>query len=146
MVEIQEEAVFPAPREALWKLLSAHLDDAAISRIHPLLKSQKTVSQSGTETILDRWTDVRGKVLRSRWKVTARTPELYRWEILDGDGPWTPGSYVENVYSAVASGTQIRSRGALKISVLPFFLPQKSIIRKVLDQLDSEDLAFLRSQ
>lgn len=138
--------MFPAPRDAIWKLLNAHLDDSAISRIHPLLKAQKTISQSGSEIVMDRWTDVRGKVLRSRWKVTVRPPDLYRWEIVDSEGPWTTGNFVENAYVDVPGGTQVRTRGELKISVLPFFLPQKSLIHKVLDQLDSEDLVFLRAQ
>jgi hypothetical protein len=145
-LEIHEEAVFPVMREAIWKLLAAHLDDAAISRIHPLLTAQKTISRDDSQVLLDRWTNVRGKVLRSRWKVTVRPPELYRWDIVEGEGPWTPGNFIENTYASVDSGTQVRSRGDLKISVVPFFLPQKSLIRRVLDQLDSEDLAFLRTQ
>jgi hypothetical protein len=145
-VEIQEEGVFPVARDAIWKLLDAHLDDSVIGRIHPLLKGQKTISRSSSVVLVDRWTDVRGKVLKSRWKVTVRPPDLYRWEIVDGEGPWTSGNYVENSYEVVSGGTRVRTRGELKINVVPFFVPQKSLIRKVLDQLDNEDLAFLRVQ
>jgi hypothetical protein len=142
-MEIREEGVFPVPRDSIWKLLDAHLDDGAIGRIHPLLKGQKTISRSSSEALVDRWTDVRGKVLRSRWKVTLRSPDLYRWEIVDGEGPWATGNFLENTYEVVPKGTLVRTRGELKIRVLPFFIPQKALIRNVLDQLDTEDLAFL---
>jgi hypothetical protein len=141
MVAFEDEGVFPAPLDALWTLLEAHLDDERIHAIHPLVLTQQTVSRSETEAILERTIDARGRSMRSKWKITYRRPDVYRWEVVESEGPWKVGTYVENRYAPVPGGTRVRSRGDLKISVLPFFLPQKPVIRRVLDQLDAEDIA-----
>lgn len=145
MVAYRDDTVFPAPSDVLWKLLDAHMDDARIHQIHPLVLSQQTLSRSGPETILQRTIDARGKSLRSKWKVTYNRPTTARWEVLESEGPWTPGSYVENRYSLAPGGTLIQSQGELKISVLPFFLPQKMVIRSVFEKLHDEDVAASKS-
>ncbi len=141
MVAYKDEGVFPVPPDVLWNLIQSHLDDQTISRIHPLVLSQQTVSRTDSEAIVDRTIDARGKPMRSKWRVTYHRPDSYRWEVLDGEGPWAVGSYLENRYSPAPGGTLIHSRGDLKITVIPFFLPQRSIIRRVLGDLDTEDLA-----
>ena len=83
--------------------------------------------------------------MRSRWKITYRPPQMARWEILESEGPWAPGSYIESAYSAAPGGTLIHSHGDLRIKVLPFFMPQKSTIRKVLDTIYDEDIAYVRA-
>ncbi|HZY70024.1 MAG TPA: SRPBCC family protein [Thermoplasmata archaeon] len=145
MLQYEEEEVFPAPPEKLWQLLRIHLDDARIGQIHKLILSQKTVRQSGDETVVDRTIDARGKHLRSSWKYTVRAPEFFRWEVVDGDGPWTPGSFIESRYAAAPGGTRITSRGELKIKVLPFIIPQRGIILGVLGDIENEDVAFARN-
>jgi hypothetical protein len=144
MVSYAEVGLFPVTPDALWELLRAHLDDTRIHGIHPLVLTQQTVARSGPETIVDRTIDVRGKPMRSRWKITYMAPDSARWDVVESEGPWAAGSYIENRYSAVPGGTRIQTRGELKISVLPFFLPQKPLVRRVLDQLDREDLAALK--
>jgi hypothetical protein len=144
MVAYEDESVFPASSEVLWKLLARHNDDSAIHQIHPLVLTQRTLSHAGADTIVERTVNARGKSLRSQWKITHRAPGMSRWEVLEGEGPWAPGSFVENRYSSVPGGTRVQTRGDLKITVLPFFLPQKPVIRRVLAQLDIEDLAALR--
>lgn len=141
MVAYEEEGVFAAPIDNVWRLLQAHLDDSRIHSIHPLILNQRTLSGSGPDTMVERTIDVRGKPMRSKWKVTPRPPESYRWEVVESEGPWAPGTFIENRYSTVSGGTRIQTRGELRISVLPFFIPQKSTIRKVLNKLDEEDLA-----
>jgi hypothetical protein len=141
MVLYEDVGDFPAASEALWTLLQAHLDDERIHSIHPLVLTQQTLSRSGSETIVERTIDARGKSMRSKWKITYLPPEVARWEIVESEGPWKAGTYLENRYSPVPGGTRVRSRGELKISVLPFFLPQKPVIHRVLDQLDAEDIA-----
>jgi hypothetical protein len=143
MVAYEDGGVFPAPPEAVWSLLQAHLDDERIHSIHPLVQTQQTISRSESETIVERTIDARGKSMRSKWKITHRRPEVARWEIVESEGPWKAGTYLENSYSPAPGGTRIRSRGDLKISVLPFFLPQMPVIRRVLDQLDAEDIAAI---
>jgi hypothetical protein len=145
MVTYEYRGVFPAPRDRVWALLNAHMDDGVIGRIHHLIKSQHTVSRSNGGSIVDREIDARGKVMRSRWKLEYRPPDFSRWEVVDSVGPWAPGTYVENRYSDDPAGTMIETKGDLKISVLPFFLPQKSMVRRVLDTVDSEDQAYLRT-
>jgi hypothetical protein len=142
MVAYEDETVFPAPRDRVWKLLDAHLDDKTIGSIHHLIKAQSTVSRSGPDSVVDRTIDARGRLLRSRWKITYRPPDLARWEILDSEGPWAKGTYIENTYSDVPGGTMIHGRGDMQISVLPFFLSQKRTINKVFADIHAEDLAF----
>jgi hypothetical protein len=144
MVEYQDTGIFPQPLDRLWTLLRAHREDGTIASIHPLIRSQKTVSRTDTESVVDRVIHVRGKGMGSRWRLTYRPPEFARWEILESEGPWTSGSYIESAYTPDPEGTRIRSRGELKIKVLPFFLPQGRIIRKVLGTIEDEDLTFLR--
>lgn len=141
MVVYEDDGVFPATPEIVWTLLQAHLDDERIHSIHPLVLTQHTLSRLGSETIVERTIDARGKSMRSKWKITYLPPEVARWEIVESEGPWAVGSYIENRYAPVPGGTRIRTRGDLKISVLPFFLPQKSMIRRVFDQLNAEDIA-----
>jgi hypothetical protein len=50
------------------------------------------------------------------------------------------GSRSDNAYSEAPGVTRIRTRGDLKISVLP----QKSIIRRVFTTIENEDLAYAR--
>jgi hypothetical protein len=145
MVEYDGELVLPFPRERIWKLLVDHLDDTLVTRIHPLIKRQRTISKDGDLTVLERTIDARGKLLTSEWRVTARPPDLYRWEILTSQGPYSPGSWLENTYVTEAGGTRVRTRGSLRISVLPFFLPQRSFINRVFDAIDTEDENYLRS-
>lgn len=144
MVAYEEEWVFPAPKDVVWKLLDAHLDDATISVIHPLVRSQKTVRRTEEEIVFDRVIDVRGKLMDSRWKVTYHRPYSARWDIVGGKGPWAPGSYLENTYSDAPGGTSVRTRADMTISVLPFFMSQKRNVAKVLEGIDAQDMAFLR--
>jgi hypothetical protein len=143
MVESEESDLFPAPRDRLWKLLDAHMDDSMIGRIHPLITSQKTLSKNGDETVLQRTIDVRGKLLTSQWKLTLRPPEFWKYEILASEGPWSEGGSVESRYTEAPGGTMIQSRIKLQINVLPFFLPQRLTARRILNDIDREDRAFL---
>ncbi|MCI4365842.1 MAG: SRPBCC family protein [Thermoplasmata archaeon] len=144
MIEYEEEDLFPFPRDRVWTLLTAHLDDSMITKIHPLVRSQKTLSRSGEDTVVQRSIDVRGKLMNSQWKVTLRPPEYARYEILSSEGPWSEGSTVESQYSDGAGGTLIRSRVRAHIKVLPFFLPQKMMTKSVLKGIDQQDRAFLQ--
>jgi hypothetical protein len=144
MVDYQDEQLFPFPRDRVWKLLQDHLDDSLISRIHPLVKQQRTISKSGDSTVVDRTIDARGKLLASQWRVTARPPDYFRWEILASHGPYATGGWMEHTYTDEGAQTRIRSRGNLTISVLPFFLPQRTFVRRVLDMIDDEDQRYLR--
>jgi hypothetical protein len=143
MVEYEESDLFPFPRDRLWKLLQAHNDPATIGRIHPLIQRQSIVAQNGDETTLRRSIAIRGKSLTSDWRITFRPPDLSKYEILSSEGPWSEGSSVENHYSDNPVGTMIRSRIKLHIKVLPFFLPQKAMARRILNNIDREDRAFL---
>ena len=144
MVEYSEEGIFPFPRERLWKLLDAHLDDDQIGHIHPLIRSQKTLRRSANEVLVERIIDARGKLLTSQWKHTVRPPDFFRYEIVSGDGPYAPGSFIETQYSDAPGGTRMRTHVKVHITVLPFFLPQKTVLRRVLTDLDREDEEYLR--
>jgi hypothetical protein len=143
MVEYVDDSVFPRPRAVVWELLNAHLDDAKIGKIHHLISTQKTVRREGNETTVERWIDVRGKAMRSIWKLTYHPPDQARWEVVDSQGPWAPGSFIENTYTEDPAGTRIQTKGDLRINVLPFFMSQRSNVRKVLETVHTEDLAYL---
>jgi hypothetical protein len=145
MVGYRDDELFPHPRARVWQLLEAHVDDATISRIHPLILRQKTVGKSGDETTVDRTIKAGRREVHSRWKITMRPPDFARWEILGGTGPYASGSWIENTYAEEATQTRIRSHGEVKISVVPFFVPQGRIVRGVFDTVGAEDQAFLRS-
>ena len=140
----ESDEVFPYPREAVWRLLRDHTDDTLISRIHPLILTQRTVARSEGSATVDRTIDARGRSLASQWRYTYRAPDQLRWEVVSGTGPYAPGSWMENRYSDAPGGTRIQSRGELKISVLPFLLPQRPFLRRVLDSIDAEDQRYLR--
>ncbi len=144
MVAYEFDQLFPFPRDRLWKLLNDHLDDQLITKIHPLVKESRTVSREGHTTVFDRKIDARGKILTSQWRVTAKPPDSFRWEIVTSEGPYASGSWMESHYAEESGGTRIRSGGDLKITVLPFFIPQGPIIRRVFDDIDAEDQAYLR--
>ena len=145
MADVAFDDVFPAPLERVWRLLEDHRRDDLIPRIHPLLRRQTTLQSGEPESIVERVIDARGHLLTSRWKLTFRPPELYRWDIVSGDGPWEPGSFLESRYSETSGGTRIVSHGRLRISVLPFPLPQGWFVRRVLSDIDKEDRAHLAS-
>lgn len=144
MVEYSDEDFIEAPRSVVWKLLADHLDDAKLPTIHPLVRSQTTLRRTENETIVDRVIEVRRKPKRSRWKITTRPPESYRWEVLESEGPWTPGSYLELTYAEAPKGTRVLARGDLTIQDLPFLLSQARTIRTVLNDIRTEDVWFLR--
>jgi hypothetical protein len=143
MVAFREDGVFPVPRGLLWKLLEAHQDDAKIPTIHPLVLAQTTIERGVPESLVDRTIDVRGRPLRSRWKLTYRPPDLSRWEVVESEGPWAVGSFLENAYSEDPAGTRIVTRGDLRILGLSFFLPQGFVARRILRDIDDQDLAYL---
>jgi Polyketide cyclase / dehydrase and lipid transport len=144
MVAYESDQLFPFPRDRVWKLLNDHLDDALISNIHPLIKQSRTISRDANAVVLERTIDARGKLLTSQWRVTARPPDTFRWDIIASNGPYAVGSWMESTYTEQGGNTRIRSRGDLKISILPFLIPQRPVIRRVLDDIDSEDQAYLR--
>jgi len=143
MVAYEDQVLISAPQDIIWRLLNDHLDDKKISTIHPLVQSQTTVSRTGSEIVVDRVIDVRRKMMKSRWKITYQPPEKGRWEIVESEGPWAPGSYVDVSYAEVPGGTQVSAHGDLMISVLPFFLSQKRTVARVLTDIHIEDLNFL---
>ncbi|HYK93028.1 MAG TPA: hypothetical protein VEY07_03175 [Thermoplasmata archaeon] len=143
MVAYLDETRFPASRSDVWRLLDAHLDDSTISKIHPLIQAQRTIATEGDSRTVQRTIDARGKMLASTWKITYRRPEWSRWEVVASDGPWAPGSYVETQYRDAGEATLLSTKGDLRISVLPFLIPQRGVIRRVMDDVDAEDRAYL---
>jgi len=144
MVEYRDDTLFPFSVDRVWKLLQDHVDDSLIVRIHPLVKQQRTVTRHGDTIVADRTIDARGKLLDSQWQFTIRPPGLFRWEVLSGNGPYATGSWMEYTYSPESNGTRIGMRGSVKIIVLPFFIPQRPVLRRVFDALDAEDQNYLR--
>jgi len=144
MVAYEDDDVIEAPRAVVWKLLEDHLNDAKIVEIHPLIQSQKTVERSGNTIVLDRVIDVRRKMKKSRWKLTYEVPDRARWEVVESEGPWTVGSYLDLTYTEAGKTTRIHAKGDLTIIGLPFFLSQARTIQSVMNDIHTEDVFFLR--
>ena len=143
MKEYRDDGIINAPLSSVWTLINSHLDDAAIHAIHPECLEQTTESRGSPDSVVNRVIDVRGRPMKSRWKLTLRPPNFYRWEIVGGEGPWQTGTYVESTFSEAPGGTRIVTNGSLYISVLPFFLPQGVMIRRILAQIEAQDEARL---
>ena len=144
MVAYEDDDVIEAPRAVIWQLIQEHLDDAKIVEIHPLVLSQKTLSHTERETVVERVIDVNRKPKTSRWKLIHEPPVRFRWEILESEGPWTPGDFLEITYLEEGKRTRVHARGELTIQNLPFFLKQPRTIARVLEDLRTEDVFWLR--
>jgi hypothetical protein len=142
MAEYAEEGVFPISRDQLWRFIDQHSDPQTVVQIHPDIASQTVVSQNGDELVVDRGLRFRKAILHSKWKLTARRPDSYAWEILDGEGPILAGSRMLNTYTEVNGGTKITSQGEVRILKVPGFLT-KRVIRGVFRDIDRQDRAFL---
>ncbi len=142
MVRYADETVIPVAGDRLWRLLDLHRQDGHIMRIHPDVVSQQTLSQGPGEYVVKRGVKVIRKLVSSSWKVTYSTPNQFRWEILDGNGPWTQGSYLSNQYSDAPGGTLVKSEGDLTVVGIPGFL-QNRIVRSALNRIHDEDVEFL---
>jgi hypothetical protein len=141
MVEYTDGSIVPFPRDQLWKLLDAHWDDTTITQIRPLVRTQKTLSQSPNERVVERTVDARGKLVTSQGEINLRPPEYVRSEIISGNGPYEPGTVVETTYSDAPGGTHLQTHVKGRISVPPFILPQKLFFRRVWEDIDKEDEA-----
>jgi len=144
MVVYEDEELISAPREVVWKLLRDHLDERKVVEIHPLIRSQTTVSRTDAEAVLDRTIDVNRKPVRSRWKISFHPPGSARWELLESEGPWAKGSYLDLTYTELPWGTRVHARGDLSIAPRPFFLSAERAVAIALNDIHTEDVAFLR--
>jgi len=144
MVAYADDDRIDAPRTVVWKLLMDHLDDVKVVDIHPLIRTQTTVERSDRGAVLDRVIDVERKLRKSRWKLLYAPPERWRWEILESEGPWTPGSYLELSYAEESKATRVRARGELSFVKLPLLSSQERTVRRALEDLWTEDVFFLR--
>ncbi|MGA7922843.1 MAG: hypothetical protein WCA77_02570 [Thermoplasmata archaeon] len=143
MVEYSDEGVFPLARPALWKFLEMHTDSAAITQIHPDILQQELVSRADSAVVVDRRIRARKKQLTSRWKFTSQPPDLLRWEIIGGEGPMAPGSWLANTYSEAPGGTLVRTQGEVNILGVPGFL-QRRIVRNAMHDIDHQDLGYVQ--
>lgn len=125
----------------LWTFLDRHVSPE-ISRIHPEILAQKVVSSSGRRTIFQRTIEVQDKRFSSTWRITIERPRAMRWEIVEGDGPWAPGTWLDNSYTESHEKVKVRSVGELELVGVPSAL-QTKIIRTVLDQVSAQDRTYL---
>lgn len=143
MPHYEDEETIPVDLAKLWSFLDRHTTPE-ISRIHTEILAQDIVSASAQETVMKRTIDMRGKQVHSTWKITVARPTMTKWEILEGDGPWAPGSWLENTYTEVNGQVKVRSVGELKVVGVPFFL-QKKVLHMVLDHVSEQDHSFLKA-
>jgi hypothetical protein len=145
MVRLVEEGLFPYPRPTLWKFLDLHTRDDLIHEIHPGVLEQRTLRHKGEEFLFARTLNARGKYRAVKWRITSKAPDWLRWEITEApEGPMTPGSYVMNRYSEAPGGTHVATEIEITVRGVPGFL-QRRVVRRVLDDIDAEDLAYLKA-
>ena len=154
MVRVEVEGVIPIPRDTLWKVLALHLNDATISKIHPSILSQKTISQEGTRsyqdltlseiTTVEREVITAGRKWKCTWRIKVSPPEEYRFEVLASSGVLAAGSYIRNTYSDSPMGTRIVTVGEMHPMGIPRFL-QGWLVRRRLNRADKEDIEYLKN-
>ena len=123
MVSYESDQLFPFPRERVWKLLNDHLDDAMITKIHPLVQQSRTISRDSNSVVFERMIDARGKILSSQWKITSRPPDTYRWDIVTSNGPYTAGSWMQSTYHGRRREHSDSVSGRAQDLRPPIFLP-----------------------
>lgn len=146
MAHYSGEGGMPVSRARLWEFLLLHADAGVIGQIHPEVIDQRVVRSSPAEALLERTLRFgRDRTRTSTWKVTTQPPDMFRWEIVGGEGPLEIGSWVENHYTDGSDGsTQVRTEGELSIHGIPRFL-QKTAVRRALNSIDGQDVAYLRA-
>ncbi len=154
MVRVEVEGVIPVSRDALWKVLARHLDDGTISKIHPSIQSQKTISQEGTRsyqglslteiTTVEREVITAGRRWKCTWRMRVSPPNEYRFEVLASSGVLAAGSYISNSYSDSSRGTRIVTVGEMHPLGIPRFL-QGWLVRRNLNRADKEDIEYLKN-
>ena len=145
MVRYAEEEVLPYPRATVWALLEKHGRNDEILRIHPDIVAQESVRESPDGYVVRRTIRfVRGRLVSSTWRITQSPPDSFGWEILDGDGPWAPGSWIKVRYEDVPGGTRVRAEGELRVLGFPGFL-QGPLVRAALRRVGREDVGSLRA-
>ena len=154
MVKVDVEGVIPVPRDRLWKVLAGHLDDAAISKIHPSILSQLTIDREGTRsyhdlklaevTTVEREMRTAGRKWKCTWRMKVSPPETYRFEVLASSGVLAPGSYISNTYYDSSEGTRIVTVGEMHPLGVPRFL-QRWLVKRRLNRADNEDIEYLKN-
>src|SRR5580700_7812947 len=131
MATYADQGLIAVPKDRLWQLIRLHEDDSQVTRIHPDILSQNTLSRSGNEVVVERKLKTPGGSKSSTWRLTSQPPDGYRFEILGGEGPFTEGSFMQNRYTEVPQGTQVDSHGEFTLLGVPRigFL-QKRIVRR----------------
>jgi Polyketide cyclase / dehydrase and lipid transport len=143
MVHYEEEDFLPVPRAKLWEFLTLHGQDDDILKIHPDIVAQTKVGDvDGGYTVQRTIKFLRGRLVTSTWKITFHPPDSYGWEILDGDGPWAPGTHLTVRYEEAPGGTRLKVEGELTVVGIPGFL-QKLVVRSALKRVGEQDNAFL---
>ena len=153
MVDIETEAIFPAPTDTLWKLLAAHQEEATIREIHPAILTDKVV-EGGDDILYNGLLfasySIHQRVATSKrgdwkgvWRVDRAPPHRFRIEILESNGILGKGTYWENVYAEVASGTLIRTKGRLVLPGVPR-TKAESLADRILSRIDEEDMRYMR--
>lgn len=146
MAHYSDEGGIQISRAKLWEFLGLHSDPATITAIHPEVLRQRVVSSSPSEIVLERTLEIpRNRTMDSTWKVSLNPPEMFRWEIIGGEGPMEIGSWVENHYTDAPEGsTWVKTEAEIRVQKIPGFL-QKTAMRRVLNSIDAQDVAYLRA-
>jgi hypothetical protein len=142
MARFTDSGEIAVSMDRLWAFLRRHLEDAELPRIHPDVRSQRTLSTEGPTTTVERQIRFGRRTVRSVWRISFEPPNRVRWEIVEGDGPMAPGSYLITTYSETPTGVRVVSEGEVTVVGFPRFL-QGTIVRAAFRRIDAEDVSGL---
>jgi hypothetical protein len=148
MRALEMESVFPLPLGALWELLHAHVDEVQLREIHPWMISGRTIRESDPvefqglwfprAKVAERMIRIGGRPTKSTWTYRIEPPNLYAYEMALGNGSTLQ---FENVYSSIAGGTLVKTKGEISLKGVPSFLAAW-LVKRSFNRSDREDLAY----
>ena len=137
MVRIEDEGVFDAPVDRIWK----YMNDQGNHR-HGTIREMKPVDKKGNVTTFE--STLIGpdkKTFKEKWRMTFNPPKGFETEVLEGP---SKGSKFAHVYTPQGSKTHVKVSGDWKMGNLDDATTKKNVLA-YLDTVFKEDNAALKT-
>jgi hypothetical protein len=141
---INQEGVFPVPREKIWRLIELHVDDNVIRKIHPSVLSSKQLNKEGNSWVFERKMRSYGGVFNLKWRFELMPMDCFRAEVISSTGGVAAGSSVENRFIDAGDFTKVSTKAEMSLIGIPSFL-QSWFLSRVFRQADKEDLRYVEN-
>jgi hypothetical protein len=130
---------FEAPVDKIWTLIQAHGKDGA--KIHPGMKNMKLEMINDNTMINNYESDMKGKTIKNKIKITTYHPTGMAIEILEGP---LAGSKFFNYLIPKGNRTGVTVVGEFKSNMMSDDQIKQSVL-SYLDQVFNEDVAYLKT-